>query len=72
MGFGFPVAGHKPAAAAAGPLNSPDVAQIALAFQARVPEKTRNRRGSALIGGYRAHFSREQVKSRVPLHHLAT
>jgi hypothetical protein len=52
MGFGFPAAGGGWAAVASGGLKSSDVAPIALAFQARVPEKAANRIGSAPIDGY--------------------
>jgi hypothetical protein len=52
MGFGFPATGGRWAMAASGGLKPSDVARIALAFQARVPEKTANRRGSTPIDGY--------------------
>jgi hypothetical protein len=41
MGFGFPASGGRWAVAASGGLKPSDVARIALAFQARVPEKRR-------------------------------
>ena len=52
MSFGFPAAGGGWAVTAPGGLKPSDIASIPLAFQARVPEKTANRRGSTPIDGY--------------------
>jgi hypothetical protein len=49
MGFGFPATGGGWAVKVSGELEPSDVAVVLLAFQARVPEKAANRRGSAPI-----------------------
>ena len=52
MGFGFPATGGGWVVAVPGEPKPSDAAAITLAFQARVPEKTANRRGSTPIGSY--------------------